>query len=239
MDLKEAGLTENENKVYLALIDLGPSLAGKISRKTGLHRRTIYDVTETLIQKGVISYILKNNRRVFTANDPRHLIDIIDAKKVMLSPLIEKLSQKFKTTKKNEQTNFYNGKNGLKIVFENQLNYPEILILGANREAYNSIPYYFKWFNERRKQKKIKLRVITPDRSIQPKILAETRYLPEKYSSPMVLNIYGNSVAMILWGKNPFAIVIEQNEFAQSYKKYFELMWKIAKKSKKQCTRSY
>ncbi len=230
MDLKEAGLTENENKVYLALIDLGPSLAGKISRKTGLHRRTIYDVTETLIQKGMINYILENNRRVFTANDPKHMIDIIEDKKIMLIPLIEQLTQKYKYTKKKEQTNFYRGKNGLKIVLENQLNYPEILILGANREAYNSIPYYFKWFNERRKQKKIKLRVITPDKSIQPKILAETRYLPEKYASPVVINIYGNSVAMILWGKNPFAIVVEQDEFAQSYKKYFELMWKVAKK---------
>ncbi len=230
MDLKEAGLTENEQKVYLALIDLGSSLAGKISRKTGLHRRTIYDVTETLIQKGLISYILENNRHVFTANNPNHLIDIIEDKKNMLIPLIEQLNQKFKATKKNEQTNFYRGKNGLKIVLESQLNYSEIFILGANREAYNSIPYYFKWFNERRKQKKIRLRVITSDKSIQPKILAETRYLPEKYSSPVVINIYGDCVAMILWGKNPFAIVVEQNEFAQSYKKYFELMWKVAKK---------
>jgi hypothetical protein len=46
----------------------------------------------------------------------------------------------------------------------------------------------------------------------------------------MVINIYGHNVAMILWSKNPFAIVIEQEEFAKAYKKYFELMWKIAKK---------
>lgn len=230
MDLREAGLTENENKIYLALIDLGPSLAGKISRKTGLHRRTVYDVTETLIQKGLISYILENNRRVFTANNPQHIIDIIDERKNSLLPLIVELQGKFGNTKRKEQTNFYRGKNGLKIVFENQLNSKEILVLGATREAYNSMPYYFKWFNERRKQKKVKIRVITSDRTIQPKILSETRYLPEKYSSPVVLNIYENSVAMILWGKNPFAIVVEQEEFARSYKNYFELMWKIAKK---------
>ena len=65
MNLKEAGLTNNEDLVYNALIDLGPSLAGRISRKTGLHRRTVYDVTETLIQKGLVSYILENNRRIF------------------------------------------------------------------------------------------------------------------------------------------------------------------------------
>ena len=49
-ELKQIGLTTNESKVYLALLDLGPSLAGQISRKTGLHRRTVYDTTEGLIK---------------------------------------------------------------------------------------------------------------------------------------------------------------------------------------------
>ena len=57
--LKTAGLTENESKVYTALLELGPSHAGIISRKTGLHRRVIYDTIERLIKKGFIGYILK------------------------------------------------------------------------------------------------------------------------------------------------------------------------------------
>lgn len=230
MDLKDAGLTENEEKIYIALVELGPTLAGKISRKTGLHRRTVYDVTETLIEKGLVGYILENNRRIFSAVDPQRIIDKIEEKKHSLLPLIDSLKQKFKSSKSGEKTNFYRGKNGLKMVFESQLDYPEILILGATREAYNKMPYYFKWFNERRKEKKVKIRVITSDKTIQPKILAETRYLSEKYAQHMVLNIYGDNVAMILWGKNPFAIVIEQKEFASGYRKYFELLWKVARK---------
>lgn len=230
MNLNDAGLTENEENVYTALVELGPSLAGKISRKTGLHRRTVYDVTETLIEKGLIGYMLENNRRVFSAVDPQRIIDVIEQKKHSIMPLIDSLKQKFNTSKKKEQTNFYRGKNGLKMVFESQLEYPEILILGATRDTYNAMPYYFKWFNERRKQKKVKIRVITSDRTIQPRILAETKYLANKYANPMVINIYGNCVAMILWGKKPFVIVIEQEEFALGYRKYFELLWKIAKK---------
>ncbi|MEK6846862.1 MAG: helix-turn-helix domain-containing protein [Nanoarchaeota archaeon] len=230
MDLTDAGLTSNEKFVYEALINLGPSLAGKISRKTGLHRRTVYDVTETLIQKGLISYILENNRRVFTAVNPQHILDMIDEKKQVLIPLIANLQQKFGSSKRHEQTNFYRGKNGLKMVFESQLQYREILIWGATRSAYDAMPYFFKWYNERRKHKKIKLRIITSDRTIQPKMLAETRYLPEKYSGPVVFNIYGDSVAMILWGPRPFALVVQQEEFASSYRKYFELMWRVARK---------
>ena len=230
MDLRDAGLTENEQIVYTALIDLGPSLAGKISRKTGLHRRTVYDVTETLIQKGLLSYILDNNRRVFSAVNPQRIIDSLEEKKLTLMPVISDLTKRFESSKSKETTNFYRGKNGLKMVFESQLEYPEILILGANRQAYEKMPYYFKWFNERRKQKKVKIKLITTDKSINPKILAETRYLADKYADHMVINIYGNSVAMILWAKNPFAIVIEQQEFASGYRKYFDLLWKLARK---------
>lgn len=230
MDLRDAGLTENEEKVYLALIEIGPNQAGRISRKTGLHRRTVYDVTETLIQKGFLGYILENNKRVFSAVNPQRIIDSIEQKKKELMPFISELNEKFKSTRKKESTNFYKGKNGLKMVFESQLEYPEILILGANRQAYAKMPYYFKWFNERRKEKKVKIKVITSDKSINPRILAETRYLAEKYADHMVINIYGNSVAMILWAKNPFAIVVEQEEFASGYRKYFELLWKVAKK---------
>ena len=70
-ELKQAGLTENESKVYLSLIDLGPSLAGQISRKTGLHRRTVYDTTEMLIQKGLVGYILKKQQKTVSSIKPK------------------------------------------------------------------------------------------------------------------------------------------------------------------------
>src|SRR3989344_6870829 len=117
-ELKEAGLTENEAKVYLALLDLGPSLAGQISRKTGLHRRTVYDVTEMLIKKGLLGYILNNNRRLFQASNPQRILEIIHEKENLLQPFINKLNEKYSKTKEKEETNFYKGKEGLKNIFE-------------------------------------------------------------------------------------------------------------------------
>ena len=81
---QELGLTENESKVYLALLELGPSLAGTVSKKTGIHRRNIYDITERLIKKGLVGYILKNNRRLFEASNPNRLKDILSEKQKAL-----------------------------------------------------------------------------------------------------------------------------------------------------------
>lgn len=228
-ELKQAGLTDNESKIYLALIDLGPSMAGQISRKTGLHRRTVYDVIEMLIKKGLIGYITKNNRKLFQASNPQRIIEMIKEKENMLVPFINKLGEKFVLTKEKEETNFYKGKEGLKNIFEDQLNSKEILILGASAMAYDVLQFYFKWYDKARKKNKIKARIIASDKKMKKIPLSEIRYLPEKYANPVSVNIYGYKTAIILWASEPIAIVIKNKEITEGYRKYFELMWKIAK----------
>jgi len=231
-ELKQAGLTDNESKVYLALIDLGPSLAGQIARKTGMHRRTVYDTIEMLIQKGLIGYIQKNNRKLFQASNPNRILEIIQEKQNILSPFVEGLQQKYHSTIEKEEANFYKGKEGLKTIFEGQLEAKEILILGASPKAYEILQFYFKWYDKARKQKKINTRIIAADKNLKKsKIpLAEIKYLPEKYASPVSVNIYDDKTAIILWAKEPVAILIKNKEIADAYKAYFELMWRIAKK---------
>ncbi|MEK6757762.1 MAG: helix-turn-helix domain-containing protein [Nanoarchaeota archaeon] len=230
IELKQAGLTENESKIYIALLDLGPSLAGIISRKTGLHRRTVYDTAEMLIKKGLVGYILENNRRLFKASNPNRILDIIKEKQNILEPFVQTLEKKYSKSREKEGTNFYKGEEGLKTIFEDQLNYKEVLILGASSQAYDVLKFYFKWYDKARKQKKIKVKIIAQDQKIKKIPLAEIRYLPEKYSNPVSVNIYGDKTAIILWAENPVAIVIQNKAITEGYKNYFELMWKIAKK---------
>ena len=234
--LRQFGLTTNEALVYNALLELGPSLAGQISRKTGLHRRTVYDTTDMLIKKGLIGYMLKNNRRLFQASNPQRFLEILKEKEEIINNELPGMLSYYNRTLEKEETNFYKGKEGLKSVFESQIEAGgEILVLGASPLAYEILQFYFKWFDKRRKEKKIKTRIIFNKAENKPKALriplADIRYLPQKYSSPLALNIYGDKVAIILWSKeNPLAIVIRNKEISEGYRKYFELMWKVAKR---------
>lgn len=231
--LKQFGLTHNEALVYQALLNLGPSLAGQISRKAGLHRRTIYDTTEMLIQKGLIGYILKNNRKYFEAVSPEKFLDIIKEKENLINKSLPEMMLLYTKTQEKQETNFYKGKQGLKTVMEDQLKQKtkEILILGASPLAYEILKFYFKWFDIKRCKKKIKARIIFNKSEKRHKIpLSEIRYLPKKYSSPLAVNIYSDKVAILFWSKdNPLAIVIKNKDISEGYKKYFELVWKIAK----------
>ena len=59
--LKSIGLSKNEIKIYIALLELGPCLMGKICGKTKIHRRNVYDSIEMLKEKGFISSTIINN----------------------------------------------------------------------------------------------------------------------------------------------------------------------------------
>ncbi len=235
--LKEAGLTENEAKVYSALLEFGPSQAGSISRKSGLHRRVIYDTTEMMIKKGIIGYILKNNKRLFQAASPNKFLEIIKEKELSIQEVLPEMQQFYQSTKEKEETNFYKGKNGLKTVFEDELEEAEktkeIFIVATTNLAYEMLDIYFHWFDKKRLEKKIKTKIIFNEqqKNLKRKIpLAEIKYLPKEYANPAAINIYADKVAIIHWSKeNPFAVVIKNKEIAQGYRNYFNLMWKVAK----------
>ena len=86
------------------------------------------------------------------------------------------------------------------------------MILGANPNASEILKYYFKWYNKKRVSRRIKTRIITGSRHFDKLKNAEIRYLPQKYASPLAINIYGDKTAIILWAEKPLAIVIKNSD---------------------------
>ena len=50
--LERIGLSKNEAKVYLVLLELGLTSSKAIIEKTNLHRQIVYDTLDLLIEKG-------------------------------------------------------------------------------------------------------------------------------------------------------------------------------------------
>ena len=230
--LRDVGLTESESKVYLALLKNGESLAGRLSRLTGIHRRNVYDITERLIKKGVIGYILRNNRRYFGAVNPEKFLEILKERENELMESMPFLMGLHSGKKEKQETNFYKGVEGLKNVFQDQLEgNKEVLIFGASLKAFEVLPFYFKWYDKDRVKKKVRVRIIASENLGKKIPLSEIRYLPEKYTNPLAINIYKDKVALILWSKEkPLAILVKNKEISDAYRKYFEFSWRSAKK---------
>jgi len=234
--LQEIGLTSVEIDVYLAIIDLGSCLAGEITRKTSVHRRTVYDAIERLIEKGLISYIKTNNRKYFEAYNPKKLLEILKEKEELLKDTIPELEKRFNFSKEKKETLFFRGKQALKTIFDDQISEEkEVLVLASTVEIKNILEYYFPKFNLQRKEKNIKLKMLFSENLREKQLvkripLAEIRFLLREYDSNVSTNIYGDKISIVVWSEIPTATLIKEKAIANSYRNYFEILWSMAKK---------
>lgn len=231
--MSAAGLTLVESKIYAALIEMGKAQAGAISRKTGIHRRNVYDALERLIEKGLVSFMKENTKRLYMASEPKKIIDNIEAKKSAFMDIMPMLESKFNAVKKKQETQFYKGIEGIKAIFEDQIEAKkEIIAISPANFTQAALPYYIRHYTTKRVERKIKLKLIYTG-GVKGKTipLAEVRHLPKQYESPVSLNVYGGTVAIIVWGIEPAAIVIKNDDVAKAFRNYFGLMWAMARKS--------
>jgi sugar-specific transcriptional regulator TrmB len=237
MDALEAiGLTRTEAKLYLFLLQHGSSPQGEITKGVQLHRRTVYDVLARLVEKGIISSITKNNRLYYEAVRPERFREMLHEREAALGTVLPKLDAMFSAQQAKEGIKIFSGKHGLKAMFDDQIEEGKpILILGASPLAHSMMKYYFKAFDRRRAEKKIKAKIVL-DVSAREKFrgqripLAEMRYIPEEIGSVASTNIYGDKVAIIIWNElTPVAVLIESKPIADSYRKFFEVVWEKAR----------
>ena len=78
--LQEIGLTQNEIKVYLTLLELGESKTGEILKKSRLNSGRIYEILNSLQEKGLVSFILKSGVKYFRPADPKRVNDYLNLK---------------------------------------------------------------------------------------------------------------------------------------------------------------
>ena len=234
--LAHAGLTEVESRVYMNLLEMGSSLCGEISRKSGIHRRTVYDLLERLIGKGLVAYIKKNNRRYYECVHPKRFLELIKEKESEIDSIMPDLVAKYEGSTEKGETVFYRGTLGIKSVFEDQLSEgKEILIMSGSPKTNEILKFYLPHYNRERVKRNIKVRILFDEKhreeieSKEKRPLMEIRYLPKDSGSLAATNVYGDNVAIILWIENPVAILIKQDKIAGGYRKMFELLWQMAK----------
>src|SRR3989344_1545008 len=125
MSLQKIGFSQNEAKTYLALIKLGSSKAGMISKHASMDRSSTYNSLKSLLQKGICSYVTIGKTKWFqcsdTSNVIKHLTNKVDLARGFL-PTLEKLR---KETKLKNNLTLFKGVKGIKTVFEDILNNAE------------------------------------------------------------------------------------------------------------------
>jgi sugar-specific transcriptional regulator TrmB len=243
--LKELGFTDGEIKVYLSLFALGEITVGPISKKSGVTHAKVYPILDKLIDKGLVSHVIKEGRKYFSATNPNRMLEFIDNKvkhleeeKIKVKEMIPSLLAKQKEQEKIQYSRVFEGFRGLKALFRELFedSKGEVYVFGLNEPIKKTgFKNFFLYFHEVRKKNHIKLKLIF-DKNI--KSYFEKEYAPTgNYKAPdkvkfidVVLPtgvfIFKDHVVSIVDDEQITAFDIKSRQNAERYRKFFEEVWK-------------
>ncbi|MFA6047443.1 MAG: helix-turn-helix domain-containing protein [Parcubacteria group bacterium] len=233
-ELKKAGLSENEAKVYLAALELGETSVYRLAKKSGVKRTTTYLAVENLKEKGLMSSYESNNVAVVYAENPKKLVESMENKKRDLERILPELLAFNNLIDKKPKIKYFEGKESYKEVFSDVLKYPDSEMLGTfNEKFWDWEGYFTSYFMPKRKEKKIWARVLFKDNP-ELKSIAESgnvtfsqiKMVPsEKFNIEIEMVVYGkNKVGMVSYDEE-MAIIIESQKIHDTQKSFFEVMW--------------
>jgi len=237
--LKQIGLNDKESKVYLALLELEDALVSEISDKTKINRSLLYSILAELVDKGLVTYILKNNTRYYRAAEPEKILSMLKEKEKALQSILPELVALHRPRAKKPIVEILEGKEGIKTIFNDVLRVgQDWYAFGVPGKGPEIIGPNVHAFEKERQKAGIPLNVICVrtkeglkrGKEFSQMRYTKVRYMPETYESPASNWIYGDRIVVIFWYKEfPFAIRIIDKNLAESYKNHFKAMWTSSK----------
>ena len=236
--LEDLGLTHTEIKVYIKVLELGSSSAGSILEKSKLPNSTMHRDLNSLIEKGLVNYILEGKRKIYQATNPEHFFEFIEDKKRRFQEILPELKSRQKNAKKQEIASVYKGIKGIKEVYNIMIS-----IKGKEYNTFGGGPITaeimgFSWWlnlHKRRVANKLSSRQVFDEsvrwggKEIAKNPMTKLRYIDKEFAQFQETVIVGDYVAIAVFTENPYAFLIKDEYVAESYRKHFEVLWKSAK----------
>ncbi|MCK4670068.1 MAG: hypothetical protein KAT43_02600 [Nanoarchaeota archaeon] len=243
--LRSAGLSEKEAIVYLNLLKYRENQTGKICDRTGVPSSRIYSILNSLLKKGLVSYRLINNIKTFKAAEPDALANLFEEKEKQIEKEKQALLKSIKELKiipspfeRLTDFKYFHGLRGIKSLYTEIINSwkkrDNYYVASAPLESFKKLEGFFlEVVHKKRIKDKVKLKILVNKGSekwgsVRKKMpFTEVRYIDAKTKTEYgVLNDY---FFLVSYGKEPYGLLIKDENFASTYRTLFEMLWKTAK----------
>ncbi len=244
------GLTEEETKTYISLLETGPATVAMLAQKLGKPRPSLYGFLKRLQDKGLITQSAKDGVRTYVAEAPEKVeilfqekIDALNRSQRAYQELIPALREKVPTAFLNPKFQLYEGAEGLQFVLKDMLLYKNIETYAFwPIKAMVDIlsPDFFRSHNKSRIKNNIYTKALWPaEQTVDIKkhpylgvgedFRREIRIAPKEIDSTMGYWIYNDKVAFISSRKESFGFIIESRELVQMLLSQFNFIWATSK----------
>lgn len=241
--LRDIGLGENEAKVYVALLELGPSTVLQIAGKAGINRPTTYVQLEALRKRDLIETITKGKKTLISPKEPAQLAVMLEreaaeleVQKSELGKVLPQLQTMWTLAGKKPIVRYFEGIEGLRQIQAEFLKCKSKELWGINSvDAVTDIfPAHFQDFSKRRIRAGIKTRSIyTSSRgAILPahdeEALRESRFVdPKQMPFTSDITIYDDSIALASLSGVVSGTIITHKELADSFRALYSFLWSV------------
>jgi HTH-type transcriptional regulator, sugar sensing transcriptional regulator len=247
-DLAKIGLTDGETKVYAALLDLGETTRAELAKKSGISPSKIYDVVNRLVEKGIVSAVKKEGALHFSAANPERLSDFLDKKeedikseREIVAALLPSLLASYRETKEKADVEVFYGWEGMRTVYKDitrslskgEQNYVFGASMGIDSKQAD---LFFAQYHLEAEKKGYSINIIFNE-NVRGHAKRTKYYTTHKQHNVRYLyqdtftefNFYKDTVLFVMLLKKPIVIRVKSKEAADSFKKFFGMMWKQAK----------
>jgi predicted transcriptional regulator len=240
---QKIGLSLNEARVYEALLYLGEANVNAISIKSQVHRRNVYDSINKLIEKGLASETFVKGEKLFKPIDPERLKEILKEKETALETSLPEMKKLYQSVQPEAEAYLFRGiegaKNYLQLILQEK---QPVYFIGAKAMWLDPrLQHYLPHFDKERKKLGIKFMHLFDYevKAQKPEILKLVgkpyKFLPPEYSSPTMVDIFGDYVVTFVGAKpgelyeEPLMFVMKSRLLADGYRKFFQFMWDSCK----------
>ncbi|MBI5392253.1 hypothetical protein HZA96_00140 [Candidatus Woesearchaeota archaeon] len=237
--LHDIGLSQNEAKIYEALLHAGEASVQTISLKAKVHRRNVYDSVQKLLEKGLASEVFIRGEKNYRAIHPQRLLEMIKEKESRIKQALPQMQGIYEQLEEKEEAYIYRGIEGFKNYLHLILQQKEtVYFIGAKALWLDSrLKHYLPHFDKERKKLGIKFMhlfdyEVKEQKSEIMKLVGKPyKFMPKQYSSPTCVDIFGDYVVTFIGVKpgqlpeEPIQFVMKSRRLADGYRTFFQCMW--------------
>lgn len=242
-NLKSIGLSKWESEAYLSLLELGASKTGAISKRSGVPQSKIYIVLESLISKGLVSYIIKGKTKHFIASDPGRVMTLFKEKENELALALSRVSTR---APEPNSVEIFEGWPAIRLAKADMIQDAKKgeQFYGYSPGETSTVPkllQFYDWWGERKRLAGLKDHLLITfsnkkefEATIPKEDLSYVRW-KTRYCSiwfPGDVGIFRDTVCInnFVDVKAPTCIVIKSRTVALEHKKFFLSLWEKATK---------
>jgi len=243
--------SETQARLYLLLLELGPTIASLLAKRAGIKRVTVYGALEGLVQRGLVETFNKNNVSYYQASDPEVMSNLLDLQLEEEQHFNQRAHKKIKELKKIQQKSekdiievkgcirYYQGRDAVKTLIQENLKLPHKTQYCIGLSGYHALQFAGEWKSYIQSRVKMGMKVFSIQADTEEgqeyqgrdkNELRETKLIPpSKMPDHGELNIIGDRIILFTSEENEeMGVKIINKKIARILKKVFELAWEQA-----------